>query len=958
MGTHVTMESKKIALRKALHVAVLFTVVGSGIWGLRHVGRQAALDKLERAFEARGIGLDVGSSGISLRGVPSLYDACFSLLNDDHDDVCFERIEAKLYGESIRGGKFRLRQGDAYGARIQTSDKRLQEFLRARAGRDDGADSSSSERSELLAGLESLTLHSAEFRFDFAGAVLAGQLEDLSLVQGDSWRASGAGTLTEFSSSNELLQEIGSGFVNNRATLEALLDSPREVRELNFGFEKPVRVQATRDGIRHEVSGQNLRFEAPWRLHLPNTRATLDNGRLHASIENIAIEMGTWTTDLEKLYIASATITSPTLFVAEERARDRMKSLVRAGVRDDRPRAASSEPLRSAAPQEESPAPNPASALLDELRGRPWHDVLPRAIHLENFEVRIVEELPLYADPFDILFDLPVLAGVRSGAMTYALRVLQRQLDISLNGELFGDGDAKGSLSVQGVWNYERKRGDLTFDIVDLDLPQLNGGLRRIGLQAIDGVANTRISVRGSKRDGVEFETTSSLTLANLSLSRLKTPLNVGPYEVTTRHTLKRGSDGNLRFETQAGTLRSGDARVDLRIHADQISLSSAHLAQRFEIQLEIPDQNPMDLLRGIPRALLGPIEGIEMAGTYGQTLDFYIIAKGLSPEGKPLWEILPPHRSVMRDANLRLVSLPESVDVRRLNGPMQFVFRGPRDEMMRPMHLAPPSPNREYPSITFSTDGVIPAKWVRLTEMSFPLVATQLYREDSSFFTNTGINWLQMRRVLSEALTTGSLSRGASTISMQLVKNVFLSHERSIERKLQEMFLTYWMTRLVPKERILEVYMNVIELGPNINGFEEASQFYFGVSSRHLRPLEAAWLSSISPNPTRIGGGRFRGAIQPGSCTRCDRLAQALVQRGWLRPSELPAIGSEDGAPTSLPDGGFATQGGWDNAPLLEAIDGTESTSSDISRVAMDSRVMYWIRASRLPRGAGNAGR
>ena len=92
----------------------------------------------------------------------------------------------------------------------------------------------------------------------------------------------------------------------------------------------------------------------------------------------------------------------------------------------------------------------------------------------------------------------------------------------------------------------------------------------------------------------------------------------------------------------------------------------------------------------------------------------------------------------------------------------------------------------------------------------------------------------------------------GASSITMQMVKNVLLSREKTLSRKLQEMFLTWYLETQLSKERILEIYFNVIEFGPGIYGIGRATKHYFGKAPRDLLPREAAFFSSILPNPKR----------------------------------------------------------------------------------------------------------
>src|SRR5438034_198172 len=97
------------------------------------------------------------------------------------------------------------------------------------------------------------------------------------------------------------------------------------------------------------------------------------------------------------------------------------------------------------------------------------------------------------------------------------------------------------------------------------------------------------------------------------------------------------------------------------------------------------------------------------------------------------------------------------------------------------------------------------------------------------------------------------SFKRGASTISQQLAKNLYLTTEKSFIRKGKEAIITYFLERDLPKKRILEIYLNVIEWGDDIYGAEAASQYYFKKPASSLSPAEAAFLSAMIPNPRTI---------------------------------------------------------------------------------------------------------
>ncbi|HEX8843547.1 MAG TPA: transglycosylase domain-containing protein [Pyrinomonadaceae bacterium] len=155
---------------------------------------------------------------------------------------------------------------------------------------------------------------------------------------------------------------------------------------------------------------------------------------------------------------------------------------------------------------------------------------------------------------------------------------------------------------------------------------------------------------------------------------------------------------------------------------------------------------------------------------------------------------------------------------------------------------------------------------WVPLEKISPNLQRAVLAGEDTNFATHRGFDyeaiqraWEQGRKDVAkeEGGDASSLlpdfskfSRGGSTISQQLVKNLYLSSERSITRKLREAVITYFMERTLSKRRILEIYLNVIEWDDGVYGAEAAAQVYFRKHASELTPKEAAYLSAIIPSP------------------------------------------------------------------------------------------------------------
>lgn len=141
--------------------------------------------------------------------------------------------------------------------------------------------------------------------------------------------------------------------------------------------------------------------------------------------------------------------------------------------------------------------------------------------------------------------------------------------------------------------------------------------------------------------------------------------------------------------------------------------------------------------------------------------------------------------------------------------------------------------------------------KFVPLSRISTDLQHAVIAAEDARFYQHHGFDWVQVRKVLDRDIEKRSLGRGASTIEQQLVKNLFLTTSRSVLRKGVEFTLVPLMEVLLPKTRILELYLNVIEWGPGVFGAEAASGYWYHVPASRIARDQAARLAAIIPAPT-----------------------------------------------------------------------------------------------------------
>lgn len=151
---------------------------------------------------------------------------------------------------------------------------------------------------------------------------------------------------------------------------------------------------------------------------------------------------------------------------------------------------------------------------------------------------------------------------------------------------------------------------------------------------------------------------------------------------------------------------------------------------------------------------------------------------------------------------------------------------------------------------------------WVPMEEISNNLKMAVIASEDQNFPNHNGFDFAAIEKAMEENKSGGRV-RGASTISQQTAKNVFLWPQRSWFRKGLEVYFTFWIELLWSKERILEVYLNSIEMGKGVYGAEAAAKAWFGKSAANLTAYEAAAIAAILPNPREYRANPSSNFIQ-----------------------------------------------------------------------------------------------
>ena len=206
---------------------------------------------------------------------------------------------------------------------------------------------------------------------------------------------------------------------------------------------------------------------------------------------------------------------------------------------------------------------------------------------------------------------------------------------------------------------------------------------------------------------------------------------------------------------------------------------------------------------------------------------------------------------------------------IARLRG--DFIFNpddgsGPN----RPIDVSPASPD-----------------FIALRDVPPLFVRTLLLAEDTGFYGHRGIDLRELPAALLTNWSRGGAARGASTITQQLAKNLFLSRDKQLGRKLQELAITFLLESALGKDRILEIYLNIIEWGPDLRGLRPAARHYFGCEPRALTPAQMAFLVTIIPGPIKYQSSFAHGTPGPGLRSLIDALLTKL--------HSVHAIGEEE---------------------------------------------------------------
>jgi len=284
----------------------------------------------------------------------------------------------------------------------------------------------------------------------------------------------------------------------------------------------------------------------------------------------------------------------------------------------------------------------------------------------------------------------------------------------------------------------------------------------------------------------------------------------------------------------------------------------------RLRFALEADSVTEGRVIRSIPRVVLGPLTEVSVQGRFDYRLSFDLDLS--RPDQVEFAADVIPHGLTLDPRSTRL----ELLD---LDQPFTATIHLPRGRTAK-RQLSVTNPH-----------------YMPLERIDSTLTYAVVTNEDGGFFRHRGFNTGAVKDAIVENIRAGRFRRGAGTITMQLARNLYLGHERTVSRKMQEVVMAWVLEHLteLTKQRLLEIYLNIIEWGPGVHGADEAAHYYFGRDASNLTTAEALFLCTVIPAPTKW---RYRfdrqGNLRPFARAQMHFIGRAMAAKGWLKLEEL----------------------------------------------------------------------
>jgi hypothetical protein len=310
------------------------------------------------------------------------------------------------------------------------------------------------------------------------------------------------------------------------------------------------------------------------------------------------------------------------------------------------------------------------------------------------------------------------------------------------------------------------------------------------------------------------------------------------------------------------GKLRVDDAQLDMgALHVKThgtIEESPDHFA--VALAIDVAPAACQSLLDSSPQGLLPTVRAARMTGTFGAAVN-------LAFDTRTIEKLALDYRI---DDQCRMFEVPRDLSHERFE--TAFTYRT----------YKPDGTNGE------TTTGPGTPAWTNLDDISPFMIAAVLTTEDGAFYKHKGFNHAAIRSSVQANLKARRFVRGASTISMQLAKNLFLARDKALSRKIEEVILTDYLEQIFRKDDMMELYLNVVEFGPDVYGITQAAEYYFGRKPEELHLAECFFLSSLLPSPLRYGKLREKGEVSETWMRHLKALMEISAKNGKITTAEL----------------------------------------------------------------------
>jgi hypothetical protein len=311
------------------------------------------------------------------------------------------------------------------------------------------------------------------------------------------------------------------------------------------------------------------------------------------------------------------------------------------------------------------------------------------------------------------------------------------------------------------------------------------------------------------------------------------------------------------------GKLRVDDAQLDMKAIHLRAHGTLEETKDHFGVSLamDVPPAACQALLESTPPGLLPLVRSTRMGGTFGATARVVFDTRAID-------KLVLDYQI---DDRCRVTEVTPELSHERFT--QTFTYR---------------TYHPDGSAFETTTGPGSPSGWTNLDDISPYMIVAVLTTEDGAFYKHHGFNHAAIRSSVQANLKARRFVRGASTITMQLTKNLFLSREKTLSRKIEEVILTDYLEQAFRKDDMMELYLNVVEFGPDVYGVTQAADHYFGRRPEELNLAECLFLATLLPSPSRYGKMREKGEPSEAWMRHVQTLMAIAQKNGKITQPEL----------------------------------------------------------------------